>query len=582
MTNSMGQFGQALGLLRLPVLWLVLVGWGLAGVAQKPAIEVTVGSNPVRQGQDVQLTVTFKNFTSRSATPEIAGLQYRYGPSTSRNSQWINGKSSSELSYTWTYRVLSDEDITIPPFEATVDGERVVSKPFKLKVLERGEQSRQAGRTGMDDLELVIEVSDRKVVVGEPIVASFVIYNRHNGLDVRGYELPSCDGFWKEEVDSPEPSWEPKVIEGRRYNVANLRTMVLFPQKTGDLVIDGFQMDGYIRTSFFSGQNISASADPVTIQVKGLPAPRPAGNLGAFPRLDVLMDVSAGEAVTNQAFTVDLTFKGQGNLKFVREPDLVWPMDFEVFDPEVKDIIVTNRNGETGSRTFSYVVIPRAPGLFELPAYRASYYDVNKKEYVSLDLPPRTIEVKRGVEAAGNTMSYNAKSDVQVLNQDIRYINTEFSRPVLRERIDRRKGVLAGGMMLGPVLLLGAWGVRRRREAEARDVVGTRRKRAASKLRRELKEARGQLGDSNKFYEAIGKGLEDYLIAKAQLSRSEATRGSLLEAVKGAAPELAQAWDELLSDAEMARFAPGAAAEPKSFFERAEKLVGQTESIWKA
>jgi hypothetical protein len=97
-----------------------------------------------------------------------------------------------------------------------------------------------------------------------------------------------------------------------------------------------------------------------------------------------------------------------------------------------------------------------------------------------------------------------------------------------------------------------------------------------------LKEARGHIEDSNKFYEAIGKGLEDYLIAKAQLSRSEATRGTLLESVKRATPELAQAWDELLSDAEMARFAPGAAAEPKTFFERAEKLVSQTESSWKS
>lgn len=579
------RFASALSLSWVAVM---VLGWG--GLASgQIGLEVTVNRNPVRTGQDVQLTVTMKNFTGQMNAPQVEGLAYRYGPSTSRSSSWVNGKSSAELAYTWTYRVTATKDIDVPPMRMTTpDGKEVRSSGFKLRVVAGDAAAAGGGAarggSAMKDLELVIEVSDRKVVVGEPLVASFVIYNRYQGLDVRSYELPKCDGFWKEEVTGPEPSWEPKVVGGQRYNVANLRTVVLFPQKTGELVIEGFEMDGYIRTSFFSGENISARADAVKIEVEPLPAPRPAGNLGAFPRLSAEMKVSAAEVLANQAFTVDLTFKGQGNLKFLREPDLAWPSDFEVFDPEVKDQIAINRNGETGARTFSYVVIPRAPGTFELPRFSGAYYDVNQREYVSLGSDAIVIDVSRGEggSGAGESLSYNSKSDVQVLNQDIRYIITDYSKPILRSRIDKRKGVLFGGLVLGPTLFGLAFFVRRRRDAEEQDVVGTRRKRAGSKVRKELKAAKGHMGEPDKFYEAIGTGLEDYLIAKAKMSRAKFSRSAILDVLAIQAPDVKDAWNDLLGDAEMARYAPGAAATPEAFWKRASELIDTTENLWKA
>lgn len=562
--------------------------------AQQLGLEMTVNRNPVRTGQDVQLTLTMKNFNRRAEAPEVPGLTYRYGPSTSRNSSWVNGKSSSELAYTWTYRVTGTKDIVIPAQQMKVEGQMLRSQPFKLQVVAGGNGAVKAPGSGgggtaaqgsagmMDDLELIIEVSKQRVVVGEPIVASFKIYNRYNGLDVRSYELPKCDGFWKEEVKQPDPNWEPKVVRGRRYNVANLRTVVLFPQKTGKLVIDGFEMEGYIRTSFFSGQNVTGKATPITIQVDPLPAPRPAGNLGAFPHLSVDMNVSTEQGTANQAFTVDLKFSGQGNLKFLREPDLNWPADFEVFDPEVKDALAINANGETGSRTFSYVVIPRAPGTFQMPGFDGQYFNVRQRSYEAISVTPRQMEVIRDASQAGESLSYNSKSDVQVLNQDIRYIITDFGRPMLRDRIDKRKGFLLTGLLLGPMIFGVAFGFRRKQEAEAGDVVGTRRKKAGSRVRKELNLAKTKLNNPTEFYEAIGTGLEDYLLAKSRMSRAAYSRATILDVLAEATPDLKSHWDQLLNDAEMARYAPGAADEPQAFWNRAKALIDETESAWKA
>ena len=67
-------------------------------------------------------------------------------------------------------------------------------------------------------------------------------------------------------MDIPEPRWEPQVVSGQRYNVVTVKKLVLFPQQTGTLVIDGFDLVGYMRTSFFNGQNVTANVDFVKIE----------------------------------------------------------------------------------------------------------------------------------------------------------------------------------------------------------------------------------------------------------------------------------------------------------------------------
>ena len=76
-------------------------------------------------------------------------------------------------------------------------------------------------------------------------------------------------------MDIPEPCREPQVISGKRYNVATVKKLVLFPQQMGSLVVEGFDLVGYMRTSFFNGQNVTAAADPVKIEVNLCLSPFP-------------------------------------------------------------------------------------------------------------------------------------------------------------------------------------------------------------------------------------------------------------------------------------------------------------------
>ena len=57
------------------------------------------------------------------------------------------------------------------------------------------------------------------------------------------------------------------------------------------------------------------------------------------------------------------------------------PADFEVFPPEVSETITPTEDGLTGSKTFEWVLIPRAPGSRELPTVAFGYFDEASGSY---------------------------------------------------------------------------------------------------------------------------------------------------------------------------------------------------------
>lgn len=567
--------------LLLLTLFVAMVSFQAQG---QMSFTTSVNRNPVQYGQNVQLKLTLNNFRKNVEAPNISGLKLRSGPTTSQSNSWVNGKSSSETSFTFTYEVVVQKDITIPALRVKGPTGILMSKPIQLRVISSNVNPEDIKRSNaLGDLACVIEVSDNDVFIGEPIVASFKIYNRTNNLDVREYVVPEMPGFWKEVVGQADPSWEPQVIAGRRYNVANVRTVVLFPQQTGTINLTGFELTGYMRTSFFDGKNVSAKSDPVSIRVRPLPEPLPSDNLGTFKRLKVQTKISAKASVANEAVTVEITYSGEGNLKFIQEPNLKWPSEFEVFDPEVKDRIKITEQGESGSRIFRYVVIPRSPGTYQIPTVEGSWFSFLKRDYQSLRHVGPTITIERNEAVPESGMSYNSKTDVQVLNQDIRYIQTNWNGKCLQKaHWNGRKLWAIGLLSVGPLFFGLAWFFIRRRELIQSDSLGYRKKQARSKMRSELRTAKRLIQDTEAFYPALGKGMEAYLLANLGWNASQNQRNNLQAALEKHAPSCAAEWMDVLERIDMARFAPGSVPPPTEMLLIASRLVDKTENTWNA
>lgn len=581
---------------------LFLWAAGSSATIRAQEVTLTANRNPVFAGQDVQLTLTFKNCNADPKVPKISGLEYRFGPSTSQRRSWVNGVTTSEFGFTYTYQVNASEDINIPSLAFETNAGMVRTAPFVLRVQRReagstsgaagtGSAGAGGGASGvpgnLGDCALVIKPSQRTAFVGEPIAVTFEIYNRYNSLDVRTYNLPDFKGFWKENVQIPSPTWEPRVVDGKRYQVAVVSSVILYPQEAGVLSIDGFDMEGYVRTSFFSGQPISQKAAPVRIEVKELPRPKPQDLLGTFGGLKMEVKSSATDVGLNQGVTVEVVFEGAGHLKFIQAPKFSWPGDFEAFDPEVVDRMSVTASGESGKRTFKYLIIPRAPGTFTLPELHLKYFDYRKGAYVDLHGGGGVLTVTRegALGSGGATTAVSGggvgQTDVALLNQDVRFQKVE-PGPFKRRMVGLGGTVVWGAAwLLGPVGFLAVWARKRRRAAEQRDGLGTRRRQAGTRVRKALRAAQGQVGNGARFYEALGVGLEEYLCAKLAWQRSRYGQAAVLEALAAHVPDEVAAWRQLLTEVEGARFAPGMAAAPPVLLEQARSLIERTESQWK-
>jgi hypothetical protein len=127
---------------------------------------------------------------------------------------------------------------------------------------------------------------------------------------------------------------------------------------------------------------------------------------------------------SNEAIHLTLEFSGRGNLGLIGTPDIVWPADLEVFDPEIKDRIRTTVSGQSGKRTLTYLVIPRAKGTYEVALPNLSYFDWEKARHERVSAPPIQLEVEGSAEE-GPSFGFNSKSDVTILTRDVRFIRTE-------------------------------------------------------------------------------------------------------------------------------------------------------------
>jgi hypothetical protein len=82
-------------------------------------------------------------------------------------------------------------------------------------------------------------------------------------------------------------------------------------------------------------------------------------------------------------------------------------------------------NGLEGSMIYDFLAVPRHPGKFEIPAVSFTYFDPQSNSYKTTKTQSFTLDVAKG---SGNQSVgvASGQEDVELLNQDIRYIKTWF------------------------------------------------------------------------------------------------------------------------------------------------------------
>lgn len=499
--------------------------------AQDVEVDASVNETVVFKGDRVVLTVSvsgkkFKN-VSNPALPELQGLKYlSTAPSTSTSFSFVNGVSKSTYSYSYYLMTEKEGDFVISPVEITIDNKVYKTTPIKLSVRSRSATDNQDAETA-PDIYLKLNVSNEKPFAGEQVVATVVLYFK-NSLEILSYQPVAgwkAEGFWKEELqDGKQPQAVSEIINGISYRKAELVKYALFASKTGKLTLSPFSVVTTVRvasrnrdpfSSFFGGfgtnqRNIDLETKPVTIDVKPLPEIKDAEFSGAVGTFSIKRSISKQDVLAGESVEVTTSINGTGNIALITKPNYVYPTTFEIYNPQESSSIDRKGDVISGQKTFSDIVIPRTPGVYEVPEVKMAYFNPNKKRYETALLPAIKIGVKRDPRAIA-TASQAIPFEVQPIFGLVNWTQPK------RTQIHTQWWFIF--LLTLPILAgIGLFGYRSYLDKMSGDVNFARSNKASKKAEKRLAEAKKQAqSDIKASYAAMYNALVGYVADRAHI-----------------------------------------------------------------
>ena len=547
-----------------------------------------------------------------------------WGPQQGRSTsvQIMNGKrtESSQTTYSYILKPLKAGKYTLPKASAKVKGNEIYSETHTIEVVSSGSSSSsssgqqssqsqtrqssqaQQGVISDSDLFLRLSLSRSDVVVGEPVVATIKLYQRTNISGFESASFPSFNGFWSQELEAPTNiEFQRETYDGQIYNAAVLRKFLLIPQRQGQVTIDPAELVCLVSVRVSSGGNSifdgffddyrtvrkKVQTKPVTVNVSALPAGAPASFGGGVGEFTISAAVSKDSLKTHEAATLVVTVAGKGNVSLLEAPKVSFPPDMEVYDTKVTNNFAPG--GLTGSRKYEYPFIPRSHGDFVIEPIKYSYYDVNKKKYVTLQTEPIALKVLKGneTEASGPMLVPGVgQKDVKNLDSDIRYINVKDPGLVAKGRFLVGSGLFWTVVSLLVVLAVVLWLLLRRMAARKADIAGTRNRKATKMALKRLQLAGTFLKQNlyTAFYEELHKALLGFISDKLTIPVAELSRDRIAEALKeGNVPEeYINTFIGILDACEFARYSPSTGNDAMSaHYEAAAEVISAIDTSMK-
>lgn len=600
----------------------------MVGVSVHAADEVTfTASAPQTVVKGDRFRISYK-VTTRNVkdfrAPEMNGISVLAGPSqsVSQSTQIINGKSTSEVSVTYTYTVVCEEEgeFSIPGATISADGKSMTSNSLKIKVLpqdkiqtsnssqgqsqgsRQSQDSRSNGNISADDLFMLATVSKTSVYEQEALLLTYKVYVAPSvDLTSLGNKMPDIKNCNVQEVELPQK----KEFKLEHYNDRNYRTLVwsqyvLFPQKSGELEIPSLSFESIVALPMQTndifdiflngGRSVEIRKDLVTrnikVDVKALPQGKSGSYYGGVGDYSVSSSISSTDVTANDAVTLKVVLSGTGNLKLVKTPEIQLPKDFDIYDPKVDNKFTIKNGTQSGNKVFEYLFIPRHAGEYEIPAIDFQYFDPVAGTYKTVSTDSYTLKVAKGEgsESQGN-VSYVSKEDLKFVGQDVRFHTTGSD-------LMKVDNLFFGSFrfylcLIIPVLILIVLiFVNASKESDKANVTQNKAKKANKAATKRLKVARKLMaeGAKDKFYDEVMRAILGYVgdklsIPVAELSKE--TIGNELRERK-VSEDVISVVTHVLDDCEFARYAPSEeSGRMDRLYDEAEKAIGQIENAIK-
>jgi hypothetical protein len=599
----------------------VFVAWS-AVLADDVKLEA-LAPGAVNSGEVFRVEFVINANPSEFNLPAIEGFDVLAGPSQSTSSSVsiVNGDFSRTTTTTYTYVIqgFTAGKYTIPAATAKVKGETYTSRPVTIEVVTADESdpsgqspsnsgTRQQTASGepnvtSEDLFARVVVNKDNVYKGEPIHVTVKVYARDlAAAPVERNKVASFNGFWSQDLTKPVTQ-QRETYKGRVYDTWTLSEYLIYPQQSGVLTIDPFEITvamqyrvGGARNLFddFFGNNIQevrkkVASAPLKIQVKEWPSGAPDSFNGAVGQFTMETTPPPNSMNANSSATYTVKISGTGNFPMIRAPKLELPTSFEQYNVTTSENIQNTASGTTGYRQFAYPFIPRMEGSYTIPEFRFSYFDPRQNRYITL--PSREVPLEVAVDSAsvsgvkGQIVSGLSKEDLKILGRDIRFIKLDMPKLKPKGQLLMWSplwfsimGLLIVLFFVG-LVMLGRW---IRNMQNDKFVRGKRANKVA--LRRfRAAEASMKQGDKQGFYDEMLKALWGYMSDKLDIPMSALTKERIHEELyeRNVQGGQAEEYVRIISACEEAQYSPTSSSQMNELYKKGVNVVSELESAIK-
>ena len=570
----------------------------LTTIAAALADEITFVANAPKSvvaGKRFSITFEINNKTDgQPSIPDIDGLRILSGPnySTFTSRQNVNGRVTTRQTITFTYIVIADNEgeIEIPAASISVDGKKYTSNPLTIKVLPQDKTQNTSRQTtssassrssstdiSADDLFVLASLSKTKVYEQEAVLLTYKVYSNVNLVNLDN-PVPDLHGFNIQEVQLPqERQFELDRYNERNYNSLVWRQFVLFPQQTGKIEIPAMNFEAVVAVQtrrtldpfeimFNGGYSYvevkkKLKSNSLVLDVKELPADKPAEYSGAVGRFTISSNISTTQLKSNEEFTLKVSVKGEGNMKLMGDPVINFPSEFDAYDPIINNNFKLTKRGFAGEKVYEYIITPRTAGTFELPAAQFTYLDSSTGTYKTIESQPYKLTVEKGSTTSSQQGGiYVVKEEGKILANDIRHIklgdnDNESTGSLYSSPLYELYYIVPFAIFLLCVLI---W---RKRIADNANVMRVKTTKATSVAVRRLKNAKQLMRNnkSNEFYDERLKAVWGYMSDKLSIPLSRLSKDNIASelSAKGIDSVAISELNNLLNECEFARYAPG-------------------------
>lgn len=554
------------------------------------AFFASVDHSQISINDQFQLSFTFsgssvnglKNFTP----PDLANFMILSGPNQSTSMEFVNGSSSASITYSYYLKAKAVGKYGIGSASVEYNGKTYKSDPISVEIVKGAPVTKQNQESSVDsqiadNLFIKASADKRKVYLGEQVTVTYKLYTRLNiASQMSVSKIPQYHGFWAEELEtSRNILFSTEVVNGKQFRVGVLKKVALFPSQTGELSVTPFELDvpvlvqkkkksnnffdDFFNDPFGRGQTVDYDAKSNTLKIDVVPLPsegKPASFDGVVGNFSMNSSLDKNRTKTDEPVSLKIDIKGSGNIKLIDVPEVKLPPGLDKYEPKVSEQI--ERTGRiSGKKTIEYLIVPRTPGEKEIPPVAFSFFNPDKKSYVTLRSEPYTINVKQGERISEPDVSGLNKEDVKLLSEDIRYIKTSGDDLTKKsELLIFRPGFWAAvGVPL--FALIGLVAFKKRDERLTADVQLLRYRKAQKVAKNRLKIAQSLMVNKQdvEFYTELSAALFGYLEDKLHIPKSEFTveRAMFELQAKNVNQDIVERVEKVTQKCEFVRFAPG-------------------------